>query len=156
MGLIVRGFEKIANSNVGTKFFKWTDTPKGKNFMSNNLPNLQTFVATCCYTVATEKQDLDRRRKNLLHIQNWIPALIGMGIGTYLNQKVSKFGDKIIQHLDTNQVKNMHKIIGATKFLLPIFTTALLMRFTLPVITAFVSGEIEEHKAKSKRLDIKA
>lgn len=155
MGLIIRGFENIANSKFGTRFFKWTDTPKGKDFMSNNLPNLQTFVATSCYTVATERQDLDRRRKNLLHIQNWTPAIIGMAIGTYLNKQVSKFGDKIIKNLDSKQISNMHKIIGAIKFILPICTTALLMRLALPVFTAFASGEIEEYKAK-KKLDVKA
>lgn len=150
MGLIVRGFENIANSKLGTRFFKWADTPKGKNFLDNDLPTLTTLVATTAYTVATERQDLDRRRKNLLHIQNWTPAIIGMCIGNYLNKKVSKFGDKIIQNLNPKQVQNMHKIVSASKFILPICTTALLMRLGLPVVTAFVSGEVEEYKAKHK------
>lgn len=154
MGMKISALGKIANSNVGTKFFKWADTPKGTNFLNNTLPTLETFLATSCYTVAVENQDLDRRRKNLLHFQNWVPAIIGMGIGTYLNRKVSNFGNKIISNLNPKQIPNMHKIINATKVMLPICTTMILMRLALPVVTAFVSGEVEEHKAK-KRLDIK-
>lgn len=154
MGIRVDFLEKVANSNVGTKFFKWADTPNGTNFLNNTLPTLETFLATSCYTVAVENQDLDRRRKNLLHFQNWVPAIIGMGVGTYLNRKVSKFGDKIIKHLDPQQIPNTHKIISATKVMLPICTTMILMRLFLPVITAFASGEVEEYKAKKKRLDL--
>lgn len=154
MGIKVGLLGKIANSNMGTKFFKWADTPQGTNFLNNTLPTCETFLATSCYTVAVERQDLDRRRKNLLHFQNWVPAFIGMGIGTYLNRKVSKFGDKIISYLDPKQIPNMHKIINATKVMLPICTTMILMRLALPVVTAFVSGEVEEYKARKKRLNI--
>lgn len=154
MGIKISVLGKIANSNIGTKFFKWADTPKGTNFLNNTLPTLETFLATSCYTVAVENQDLDRRRKNLLHFQNWVPAIIGMGVGTYLNRKVSKFGDKIISYLDPKYIPNIHKIINATKVMLPICTTMILMRLALPVVTAFVSGEVEEYKAKKKGLDL--
>lgn len=154
MGLKINALERIANSNVGTRFFKWADTPQGTNFLNNTLPTLETFCVTNLYTIAVETQDLDRRRKNLLHFQNWVPAIIGMGVGTYLNRKVSKFGDKIIKYLDPKQTPNMHKIINATKVMLPICTTMILMRLVLPVIIAFASGEIEEYKAKKKRLDL--
>ena len=79
-----------------------------------------------------------------------------MGIGTYLNRKVFAFGDKIIEHLDQNKVSDAHKIMGAIRVALPIATTALLMRLCIPVITAYISGEIEEHRANNKKLDIEA
>ena len=52
-------------------------------------------------------------------------------------------------------IPDAHKIMGAIKVATPIATTAMLMRFILPVATAFASGEIEEYKSKKKKLDVK-
>jgi hypothetical protein len=47
--------------------------------------------------------------------------------------------------------------MGGIRVTLPLVTTAILMRWALPVATAFVSGEIEEYKSRRKeKLDIKA
>ena len=54
-------------------------------------------------------------------------------------------------------IPDAHKIMGGIRVTLPLVTTAILMRWALPVATAFVSGEIEEYKSKRKeKLDIKA
>ena len=72
-----------------------------------------------------------------------------------MNRKVFNFGEAIIKNLKPELVPDAHKIMGGIRVATPIFTTALLMRFALPVATAFLSGEIEEYKSK-KKLDVKA
>jgi hypothetical protein len=104
---------------------------------------------------STEHQkNLERREKNVLQWQNVLSGVLGATIGTILNRKVFAFGDKIIANIDPKKVPDAHKIMGAVRVALPLFTTALLMRFTLPVITAYASGVIEEYRAKNKRLDV--
>ena len=157
MGLTIKALEKFATSKVGTKLYKWASSPKGEKWLYESLPTLETVVATSCYVYATERQKLSRREKNVLQWQNILPALIGMAIGTYLNRKVFNFGENIIKHLKPELIPDAHKIMGGIRVATPIFTTALLMRWALPVATAFVSGEIEEYKSKKKeKLDIKA
>jgi hypothetical protein len=159
MGLVVGALNRFANSKLGLKLYKWASSEKGQQWLYNSLPTLETVVATSCYVYATERQKgLNRREKNVLQWQNVLPAVIGMIIGTYLNRKVFNFGEAIIKHLKPELVPDAHKIMGGIRVATPICTTALLMRWALPVATAFVSGEIEEFKSKrkEKKLDIKA
>ena len=155
MGIIVDMISKIAKSKKGVKFYEWAASDKGQKWLCRQLPTLETVAATTCYVYATEKQDLSRREKNVLQWQNVLPACVGIAVGSYLNKKVFEFGEEIIKHIDTKLVQDSHKIMGAIKVATPILTTALLMRFVLPVVTAFISGEIEEKRSK-KGLDIKA
>ena len=157
MGLTVKALEKFATSKVGTRLYKWASSEKGQKWLYETLPTLETATATISYIYATERQKLSRREKNVLQWQNVLPALVGMAVGTYLNRKVFKFGEKIIENLKPELVPDAHKIMGGIRVATPIFTTALLMRWALPVATAFISGEIEEYKSKKKgKLDIKA
>ena len=80
-----------------------------------------------------------------------------MAVGTFLNRQVFKFGEKVIENLKPELVPDAHKIMGGIRVALPLVTTAILMRWALPVATAFLSGEIEEYKSKkNKKLDVKA
>lgn len=157
MGLVVGALNKFANSNLGLKLYKWASSETGQKWLYNSLPTLETATATICYVYATERQKgLNRREKNVLQWQNVLPALIGMTMGTYLNRKVFNFGEAIIKNLKPELVPDAHKIMGGIRVATPIFTTALLMRWALPVATAFISGEIEEFKSRrKKKLDIK-
>ena len=155
MGLVVTALTKFAKSDVGTNLYKWGTSEKGKKFLCTSLPLMETALATGSRVVATEKQKLPRREKNVLQWQNIIPAIVGITVGSQLNRKAFDLVDGIEKHLDPEKVKDMHKITEALKVLGPIVITASLMRLALPVITAFISGEIEERRAK-KRLDIKA
>ena len=154
MGLMVNLLSKIANSKPGLKLYKWASSEKGQKWLYETLPTLETITATSCYVLATERQDLSRREKNVLQWQNVLPAIVGMVVGTYLNKKVFNFGENIIKNLKPELVKDAHKIMGGIRVATPIATTALLMRFALPVATAFVSGEIEERRAQKKKLDV--
>ena len=147
----------FAESKVGVKLYKWAASEKGQKWLCNTLPTLETIVSTGLYVAATEKQkNLDRREKNVLQWQNVISGVLGASLGLYLNKKVFAFGDKIIDNIDPKKVTDPHKIKGAVRVALPIATTCVLMRWCLPVVTAFISGEIEERKAQKKRLDIVA
>lgn len=151
MGLAVNIVNRFAKSKIGTKLYKWAASEKGQKWLSTTLPTLETVAATSLYVVATERQkNLNRREKNVLQWQNVVTGLLGIGLGTYLNKKVFTFGDKVIDNLDAKKIPDAHKVKGAIRVLFPIVGTALIMRWLLPVATAFVSGEIEEHKSKKK------
>ena len=153
----INPIEWFAKTKVGTKFYKWAASEKGSAFLYKQLPNIESCVATLSYVYATEKQQkLDRREKNVLQYQNVIPAIVGISSGAYLNKKVYDFSEKIIKHVDPKKVPDIHKIAGAVRVLSPILLTSFIMRFISPVITAYISGEIEEYRAKKNKLDIKA
>ena len=156
MGIVVNSLTKVAESSTGQNFFRWATTEKGKGFLCTKLPLIETGIATASRVYATEKQkNLSRREKNILDAGHIVPAIFGILIGSKLNKKVYNMADNITKYLDPKKVKDIPKINNALKVGLPIFTTALLMRLALPVATAFITGEVEEHKAK-KKLDMKA
>ena len=145
----------FAKTKTGTKLYKWAASEKGQKWLCNSLPTCETILSTAIYVASTEHQkNLERREKNVLQWQNVLSGVLGATIGTVLNRKVFAFGDKIIANIDPKKVPDAHKIMGAVRVSLPLISTALLMRFALPVITAYVSGVIEEYRAKNKKLDI--
>lgn len=153
----INPIESFAKSKWGTKLYKWSASPDGEKFLCNTMPTLETVVSTIFYVVATEKQNrLDRREKNVLQWQNVLSGVCGATLGTILNRKVFAFGDKVIDKLDPKKIEDPHKIKGAIRVMLPLASTALIMRLISPVVTAFISGEIEERRAQKKKLDITA
>lgn len=155
MGIVVNSLTGIAKSEAGQNFFKWAVTEKGKNSLCTGMPLVESVIATASRVYATEKQkNLSRREKNVLDAGHIVPAIFGVLIGSKLNKKVYDMADDITKYLDPNKVKDIPLIKNALRVCLPIFSTALLLRLIFPVATAFVTGEIEEHKAK--KLDIKA
>lgn len=145
----------FAKTKTGTKLYKWAASEKGQKWLCNSLPTCETILSTAIYVASTEHQkNLERREKNVLQWQNVLSGVLGATIGTILNRKVFAFGDKIIANIDPKKVPDAHKIMGAVRVSLPLISTALLMRFALPVITAYVSGVIEEYRAKNKKLDV--
>lgn len=155
MGMITNAISGFARSKVGTKLYKWAASEKGQQFLYKQMPQMETVLSTACYVVATEKQkNLNRREKNVLQWQNIVPAIIGIGVGSYLNKKVFDIGEKVMKYVDPSKVKDAHKVRGAISVAFPVIATGLLMRWLLPVGTALVSGEIEERKNR-KKLNIK-
>ena len=155
MGLVVNALTKFAKSSVGSELYRWGTSEAGKMFLCTKMPLIETGLATASRVYATEKQDLSRREKNVLQAGHIVPAIFGISIGSVLNKKVYNLADKVVENLDPKKVSEIPKIKSALRVCLPIFSTALLLRLIFPVATAFVTGEIEEHKAK-KKLDIKA
>lgn len=155
MGIVTRAIDGFARSKVGTKLYKWAASDKGQQFLYKQMPQMETVLSTACYVAATEKQkNLNRREKNVLQWQNIGPAVVGIVVGSYLNKKVFEIGEKVMKYVDPSKVKDVHKVRGAISVAFPIIATGMLMRWLLPVGTAFVSGEIEEKRNK-KKLDVK-
>ena len=148
----------FAKSKVGQKLYKWAASPKGQKFTATTLPCLETIASTTFYVISTEKQNkLDRREKNILQWQNVISGVLGASLGLYINKKVFNFGENVIKNLDPKKVPDAHKVMGAVRVGLPIIGTGILMRYVLPVATAYVSGILEENKSKkNKKLDVMA
>lgn len=156
MGIIVNALTGIAKSGAGQNFFRWAATEKGKSSLCTGMPLAETVIATASRVYATEKQkNLSRREKNVLDAGHTIPAVFGVLIGSKLNKKVYDMAGKISDSLDPKKVDNIPLVKNALRVALPLFSTAILMRLVLPVTTSFVTGEIEEYKAK-KKLNVKA
>lgn len=158
-------FESFAKSKTGQKLYKWACEPKSEYFLNNSLPQIETVLSTICYTVATEKQkNIDRDRKNLLHIQNIGSGIAGFAMGSAANKWVSKKADEIIKDLDPKKLdpKAIRKVSTGLRVALPILCTGMIMRLALPTLTAGLSGKMmdkvrEKREAKqAKQLNIKA
>ena len=157
MGIVVNALTGIAKSEAGQNFFKWATTESGKNSLCTGMPLVESVIATASRVYATEKQkNLSRREKNVLDAGHTVPAVFGVLIGSKLNKKVYDLADKVSDNLDPKKVNDIPLVKNALRVCLPIGTTAILMRLVLPVTTSFVTGEIEEYKARKRKLDIKA
>lgn len=155
MGLI----QKIALSNWGQKFYKFAADPKNEKFFNNTLPSMETILATSCYCWATHKQkNIDEDRRALLQWQNVGSGVAGFLLGSWANRKVSNYADKVIPHINKDLIPDVHKVVTGFKILLPLATTAILMRALIPSIIAWFSGKAEEVRRgrRDKKLNVKA
>lgn len=141
MGLI----QKIALSKWGQKIYKHAADPKNEKFYNNTLPTLESVVAGAMYVIATARQkDIDPDRRALLQWQNISSSIVGIGIGSWLNRKVSNYADKIIPLIDKTKINDVHKVVAGLKIFLPCFATAFTMRMAVPSVLAWFSGKAEE------------
>lgn len=154
MGLGVGALTKFAESKVGFSFYKWASGNKEQKLLDTAIPLVETALVTTTRVLTTERQNLSRREKNMIERQDVIPAVVGIGIGSCLNKKVFEIGENIGDRLDTVKITDSSKIKNAIKVLGPIVSTCMLLRFVLPIASAFVSSKIEDKKA-SQKLDIK-
>lgn len=141
------------------KFYKKACDPKHDAFFNNTLPTLESVASTICYVVATEKtSDIPREQKNVLQWQNVLSGVAGVAIGSVANRKVTKFANKLVPLIDKEHVEDVHKVVAGTKVVLPLITTALLMRLVMPVVVAQASTMIEDHRRakKNQKIDVKA
>ena len=95
MGIIVSALSGFAKTKPGTSLYGWGSTVDGKRFLCEKIPLIDTIVATSSRVYATETQNLSRREKNILQAGHIIPAVIGIGVGSFLNKKVYDFGEKV-------------------------------------------------------------
>ena len=155
MGLI----QRIALSNWGQKFYKFAADPKNEKFFNNTLPSAETIASTICYCWATHKQkNIDEDRRALLQWQNVGSGVAGFLLGSWANRKVSNYADKVIPHINKDLIPDVHKVVTGFKILLPLATTAILMRALIPSVIAWFSGKAEEVRRgrRDKKLNIKA
>ena len=154
MGLL----NKIALSNVGSTFYKWSATDKGQKFLSQKLPGFETVVASSLYVASTyhqyRKGTLDERRHNLLQTQNILSGVAGYTVGAFASKKSSNYiNNTLIPNLKPELIPDAHKVRMGLQVAIPIITTALIVRGIIPAILAWISAKREERKAEQKRLD---
>ena len=154
----VNPLKSFFESKTMQKFYKKACDPKHDAFFNNTLPTLESVSSTLCYIVSTEKQqDIPREQKNVLQWQNVLSGVAGVAIGSVLNRKVTGFANKLIPLINKEHIEDVHKVIAGTKVVLPLITTALLMRLVLPLIVTQTSTMIEDHRRnKKKELNIQA
>ena len=155
----VNPLKSFFESKTMQKFYKKACDPKHDAFFNNTLPTLESVASTLCYIVSTEKQDgIPREQKNVLQWQNVLSGVAGVAIGSVLNRKVTGFANKLIPLINKEHIEDVHKVIAGTKVVLPLITTALLMRLVMPVVVAQASTMIEDHRRakKNQKIDVKA
>ena len=155
----VNPLKSFFESKTMQKFYKKACDPKHDTFFNNTLPTLESVASTLCYIVSTEKQNgIPREQKNVLQWQNVLSGVAGVAIGSVLNRKVTGFANKLIPLINKEHIEDVHKVIAGTKVVLPLITTALLMRLVMPVVVAQASTMIEDHRRakKNQKIDVKA
>ena len=153
----VNPLKSFFESKAVQKFYKKVCDPKKEAFFNNTLPTLESVASTMCYIWSTEKQkDIPREQKNILQWQNVLSGVAGVAVGSYLNRRVTKFADKLVPLINKEQIPDVHKVVTGTKIVLPLITTAILMRMVAPTVVAQVSTIIEDRRREKKKLDVKA
>lgn len=152
MGLTVNLLNRIALSNIGTRFYKWSASSKGQAFLTQRLPGIETIVASSLYIASTRYQgykgNIDPRRESLLQSQNVLSGVVGYVLGSWASKKSTNYiNNKIIPDLNPRIIPDIHKVKLGLQVFLPIFFTALAVRGLIPACLAWVSGKIEEYKA---------
>ena len=154
-------FEAIAKSKPGQKFYKWCASPGKDKFLNNTLPQVETVLSTTAYVWSTAKQkNIDDDRKKLLQIQNIGSGAAGLVLGTAANHWISNQTDKIVKDIDPKIMdpKSLRKVSTGLRVIAPLATTAIIMRFALPVLLAGLSGKMmdkEREQRKQNKLDVK-
>lgn len=151
----------IGNSKTSQKFFKWASQPDAEKFLNSTLPQIETAAATSCYIYSTAKQkNIDDDRKKLLQLQNIGSGVVGITIASTASRAVGKFGEKVIENLDTDKVNpdSIKRISTGIRVGLPIMVTSFCMRFLVPSCIALFSGKIMDkvRNKRNDRLDVKA
>lgn len=152
-------FEWFAKTQTGQKIYKWCSEGNHDKFLNHTLPQCETILSTAIYVWSTAKQkNIDEDRKNLLQIQNVGSGVIGLVLAGAANRWVGKQGEAIIKDLDTKKIdpKSIRQISTGIRVILPIVTTAIVMRFLLPSLLAGFSGKVMDKVRERKNLDLKA
>lgn len=143
----------IGNSKTGQRFYNWAAQPKSETFLNNTLPTIETAFSTACYMISTARQkNIDSDRKKMLQIQHVASGVAGMTVGSIANRGISKYTNKVIEHLDPKKIdpNSIKQISTGLRVITPILTTAFIMRFATPVIISMFSGKAMD-KVREKR-----
>lgn len=153
---VTTALTKFAKSGIGQKIYGSLLKPNKERFLNNTLPLVEgvTCSLAYCYATATNKK-IPKEQKETLQYQNIINGVAGITLSGVLNTFVSKQGDKIIQNLKPELVKDFEGVSRGIRTVLPIVTTGLCMRYIVPVASAPISSFIKKIRGKEKKLDTK-
>ena len=150
-------FEKIAKSQSVQNFYKWASSPGKDKFLNQNIPQIETILATSAYCYSTAKADMPKEKKTLLQIQNVGSGVAGLLIAGAANRYVGKKTEEIIKDIDTTKLdpKALRKVSTGLRVFMPIFVTACVMRLCVPTAVSWISGKVMDKK-REQGLNVKA
>ena len=150
-------FTKLAKTQAGQRVYKEVLDPKHQKFLDNTLPIIESGVVSSFYIASTAMQKkIDSDSRKALQIQNVLSLAFSVGLAIPLNKKVGKIGDKIIQNLKPELMKDGHKVVDGIKVGLPILSSILISRFLVATALVPASSKIRDAVKKDKKLDYKA
>lgn len=151
--------ESIAKTKPAQKVYGWCAEQGHDKILNHTLPQVETVLSTACYVWSTERQNkIPREQKNLLQVQNVGSGLVGLVVASTANRWVGKKGEEIIKHLDPEKLdpKVIRKCSTGIRVGLPILTTAIVMRYAIPVALAVFSGKfMDKVRAGKDKLTVK-
>lgn len=147
----------IATNKLVRKLIDHTqNSPKFYKKINNNLPILETIVATTCYSGAIYlNKDIEGKRKPAMHYQNWICGASGILLGSSLNKMINKYKVNICSSLEyRTNIPKLHNVIKGVQVAIPLIIFSTLLRFIAPVLSTPISTHIERVRQKNKYLQI--
>ena len=142
---------KIAKSKVIQSLVNKTKDPVFYKKFNNNLPILETSVATICYSASIQQnKTIEQERKPALHYQNWIAGACGIILGSSINRFINKHKDRLCVELESKNIPKIHNVIKGVQIAMPIVIFSFLLRFIIPVLSTPISTKIEEFRKKVK------
>lgn len=145
---------KIATNKTVRKLIDCTQNNPGfYRKLNNNLPILETIMATSCYSVAIQtNKKIEKDRKPAMHYQNWICGASGIVFGSSLNKLINKYKVNICNNLQHKQnIPKLHNVIKGVQVAIPLIIFSTLLRFIAPVLSTPISTHIERARQKRKR-----
>lgn len=136
---------------------KTQSSPTFYKKLNNNLPILETTIATGCYSVSIQKSNtIEKDRKPALHYQNWICGASGIIFGASINKVIDKYKTNICKNLENKtNIYKLHNVIKGVQVAIPLIIFSTLLRFIAPVLSTPISTYIErirlKHINKNKR-----
>lgn len=141
----------IATNKLVRKLIdKTQNSPKFYKKLNENLPTLETVVATGCYSIAIDNnKKLEKERKPAMHYQNWICGASGVVLSSTLNKLIDKYKIGICKHLENKaDIPKIHNVIKGVQVAVPLVIFSFFLRFIMPVVATPISTYIERVRNK--------
>ena len=145
---------KIATNKLVRKLIDRTqNNPEFYRKLNNDLPILETCVATACYSGAIQtNKDIEKDRKPAMHYQNWICGASGIIFGASLNKVIDKYKTGICKNLENKtSIYKLHNVIKGVQVAIPLIIFSTFLRFIAPVLSTPISTHIERIRLKHRK-----
>ena len=144
----------IATSKLARKLIdKTQNSPEFYKKLNNNLPILETTVATGCYSIAIQNnKTIEKDRKPAMHYQNIICGICGITLGASLNKIIGKYKNNICKELKGRNIYKLHNVIKGVQIAIPLIIFSTFLRFIVPVLATPISTHIERIRRKHESI----
>ena len=137
--------ERIATSQRMQRLISKTSNPKFYEKLNNNLPMLETTIATIAYSASIALNNkIEKERKPSMQYQNIICGTSGIILSSKVNKFINKHKVGICNELAKRNIDKVNNIIKGFQVALPLIIFSTILRFIIPVISVPISTKIEE------------